>query len=124
MILQHLLSLFGADRYRAFGEALTYDKTIIALYALFNLTTWVSLTLIAIALYVERNRAINLSRAAISLYAAVVFLCSCTFLVATLTIVWGIYLLDISVRAATAAAAAMTAFFTVRAARAVSRPKR
>ena len=110
---QWLSEVSGATIYYAHSICITSDPVLMALYVAADMTTYLSYMVIGITLLVYRVSTIRMSRAALTLYGAFIFLCGLSHLTKTLTLFAGIYRIDIMVVALMAAVSAVTAVLTV-----------
>ncbi|GGC71026.1 hypothetical protein [Chelatococcus reniformis] len=116
MTWQDILNALGADRYQQHALCLTGDPVILTLYVASDLTTWLAYFAIGLTLLFRTVNFIDLgSSALIRLFGAFIFLCGLSHLTMVLTLFWGIYWLDVAVRAAMASVSAVTAVYTFQA---------
>lgn len=108
-----IANFFGADRYSQHSICLANDPIALILYVAADLTTWASYFAIGLTLLLKQARGIAFSRTALMLFGAFIFLCGLSHFTMVLTLFWGVYYLDIMVRALMAAVSAVTAVFVV-----------
>ena len=113
-LLTEILNFFGAERYSQHSICLTNDPLMIFLYVLSDLTTFASFMTIGLCLLVNpRAATIGMSRPSMRiLFGLFIFLCGLTHLTSVVTMFYGVYRLDILVRAAMGAVSAVTAIIT------------
>lgn len=114
-LFQSVADFFGADRYQPLSASWSGDPSLIFPYVALRLSIWASDWVIGFLLIVNRHMWADMSPTARMTYGAVFILSGSSRLTSALTVLTGVYLLDIFILALTAGVSVATAIYTTRA---------
>ena len=112
-MLIDILNFFGAERYSQHSICLTNDPIMIFLYVMSDLSTFMSYFTIGLCLLFHKDVRAASKPTSRVLFGAFIFLCGMSHLTSVVTLFYGVYRLDILIRAAMAAVSVVTALSVV-----------